>query len=306
MKKQILPLFLFLIGLLLAPTARAQTFSVLYPANNTIFQRSPASANVRFVLCNQSYPLTTVQMRFKLKQIPGGALTGAVDPRPSGGSISADGWITVATQNSPIFNQYFANLDIKPGMYQVEVSQDGNTPVLISMGVGEVFVIAGQSNAAGYSKKAPGSTVKESQYETGISPFVQFINDKDSFEDSDPGNPRSSDVGGADFQWYWGGLGNKLINQLNVPVAFYQTAFSSTSISEWIQSANNNPTNRFPTGVPYNNLAKILTGKARETGVRAVLWLQGENDNLLNTSGTDYERDLRNLILFHSQQRTRA
>ena len=95
--------------------------------------------------------------------------------------------------------------------------------------------------------------------------------------------------------YYWGKVGDALSAKLNVPIMFFNTGWAGASIRVWRESAEN-PTvgvpsdfqfdntnnNRYGPGYPYSNLSSVLSYYGINLGVRAVLWMEGETQNLLN------------------------
>ncbi len=162
------------------------------------------------------------------------------------------------------------------GWYRLDVRALAGTDTLVSaiidrVGVGEVFIVAGQSNAYGMVGTA-GATDDR----------VSVVDFKDhnlneqllpvSFGHADAG----VNVGPSNPLHIWATLGNRLVKKLGVPVLFLGAAQPATSSQEWQQSAAglNPATSLFP----YRKLGAVLLHYASRTGVRAVLWHQGEGD----------------------------
>jgi hypothetical protein len=145
------------------------------------------------------------------------------------------------------------------------------------VGVGDVFVIAGQSNASG----------RGYMVYTATHPYLKgaiFGNDYTWRELSDPVDSNAGqidaisgdpDAGGS----VWALLGTYIMNARNIPVAFVPAARGGTSLGEWTP-----PRNRFDRSTYYGSMAF----RARETGARAVLWWQGEIDALNGVTQADY------------------
>ena len=269
-----------LVLLLGAATLRAQV-AVSWPQNGMVFQRgSDNKASVKCIITSTNgQAISSLQLLFYKYTLAGGT-QGPLDPM-TGNSQS---WTTVPISGAGTC-QVTAQIDVAGGMYKVRAKDNsGRETAEFDLGVGEVFAIAGQSNASGIVNE------NNPAYETGNATFVRFFNEKDQsnnlqgFEENDPGKCAGCSPATVYFQWYWGGLGNKLIQALNVPVAFYQNSMSSTSVVEWRNSSQNRTTPfndgqpRFINGFPYRNLKNFLTGRAKQTGLRAILWHQGEND----------------------------
>lgn len=269
---------------------------------NKVFQRDASGkATVKFVVSAGS-AVTTVKVRFKQYAITGSdgstySLGGSyIDPRPGSASLAGDGALNFGSSpfqglgsNTVVTYQ----LDIKGGMYRMEAIING-TQKEVDFGVGEVLVIAGQSNAAGYVHDGFDKSLGY-----GNVKFVHFNNTKTDFEDGDPKNNDKY------FPWFWCRLGTKLAQNLQVPVAFYQTAWSNSSVADWRKSAYEGQSVQFSqTGQPYKNFKSVITDVRGKVGLRGVLWQQGERDNTQNAGGVmqqtgilGYDQNLADLIV---------
>ncbi|WP_229311224.1 sialate O-acetylesterase [Larkinella soli] len=220
------------------------------------------------------------------------------------------GWTII--QNNPQGGAFSGNLTLKGGWYRIEVrglqgEQYTGVSSVERVGVGEVFVVAGQSNAQGFNNYgAPGAASDRVNCvnfgtETNQSPF-----DPDYLEFShlDAGNriyPRGFSA------WCWGRLGDRLVERLGVPVLFFNAGWQGSSSKNWRESADGiqtteeyTNTEKYPVGQPYGNLRTALNFYVHSLGIRAILWQQGEADNQFNRSADDYAANLIKVI-----QRTR-
>jgi hypothetical protein len=281
MQRNLRSFFGLLSTLLFCATNLSAQVSISWPQNGMVFQRGQDNkASLKFIVTSANgQAITSLQLLFYKYALAGGT-QGPLNP-VSGNSQS---WTTVLISGGGTC-QVTAQIDVAGGMYKVRAKDNsGRETADFDVGVGEVFAIAGQSNASGYPNN------NNASYETGNATFVRFFNEKDQsnnfqgFEQNDPGKCPGCSPETVYYQWYWGGLGNKLIQTLNVPVAFYQSAMAATTVVEWRNSSQNRNTPfndgqpRFINGFPYRNLKNFLTGRAKQTGLRAILWHQGEND----------------------------
>ena len=88
--------------------------------------------------------------------------------------------------------------------------------------------------------------------------------------------------------WFWGNLGDKLVERLGVPVLFFNAAFGGAILNQWAKSqeiAESNP-NLYP--APFGTILNTLLRFGNEFGLRSILWMQGESDNLGATGTSQY------------------
>ncbi|MDB5242164.1 MAG: hypothetical protein JWP57_2789, partial [Spirosoma sp.] len=215
-----------------------------------------------------------------------------------------------AIQDNPAGGVYAGDLTGQGGWYNLEVrgmngdQQVGSVAAVERVGIGEVFVIAGQSNASGQHQDAPNPRNDRVNCVNYSYPADAYPNDPPiptfTLLDNTPGftvGPRGNG------SWSWGQLGDLLVKRLNVPIMFFNAAFPGTAVRNWKESATEGGTaygvlNGEPyTGrQPYINLKLSLQFYANMLGVRAVLWHQGETDNLINTETARYVSELQFVI----------
>lgn len=221
------------------------------------------------------------------------------------GQGTATAWTVI--QSNPSSGVYSGKLKGTGGWYRLEVRAISKEQVIEStatdrIGIGEVFVVAGQSNARGrrnygerkanddrvntiefYNINAQselpfGFTFTHLEKETYISPF-------------------------GESSWCWGELGDLLTARLNVPVMFFNAAWEGSTITNWRESAeglttvNLDGSGNFPKGFPYLNLKNVLNQYISVLGIRAILWHQGETDTSPSkTTEAVYAANLQKLI----------
>lgn len=190
------------------------------------------------------------------------------------------------------------------GWYRVDVRVVHREKVIAEasvkhVGVGEVFVVAGQSNSAnhGEAKQTP---------QTGR--VASFDGTRWQLA-ADP-QPGASGMGGS----FMPPLGDELVKKLDVPVGFIACGIGATSVREWLPKGAtfpNPPTiesrvEKLPDGTwaskgkAYDAFIARMKPFCPE-GFRAVLWHQGESDaNQKETtrtlSGKLYRENLERLI----------
>ncbi|AWV98756.1 T9SS type A sorting domain-containing protein [Arcticibacterium luteifluviistationis] len=193
-----------------------------------------------------------------------------------------------AIENNSRIGSFTGKLTVKGGWYQLEVrsivdEQEIDVATLSKVGVGEVFIISGQSNAQGVPGYG-GTGAKDDRVNT-----ADFLNQNFSKEPNTNlvfsqlnDNANIGPIGLT--PWCWGQIGDSLAKRLDVPIMFFNTALTRTLSSNWYQSSIGQPTKDaifqgyFQPGFPYQYLKTTMKHYASLFGIRAVLWHQGETD----------------------------
>lgn len=274
----------FLVLISFWSTAQIQ---VTFPSSRAVFQRSNANQATLRVSGNYTTSITRIEGRLVARD----------------GLGTTTDWLTL--QDNPAGGVYTGDITGTGGWYNLEVralngSQPvGNTTTVERVGIGEVFIVAGQSNARGVHQIAPNPrndlvNCVNSNYTEG------FPNDppKPVFTQLDNSAGFTMAPRGVG-SWCWGQLGDMLVKRLRVPIMFFNAAFEGTAVRNWRESAPEGGTAYsvyigvpYAPRQPYINLKVALQFYANMLGVRAVLWHQGEADNFANTSTQDYVNDL--------------
>ncbi|MFD2522416.1 3-coathanger stack domain-containing protein [Emticicia soli] len=206
-----------------------------------------------------------------------------VVPKWSGSGTSTN-WTVI--QNNPSNGYFSGTLTVQGGWYQLEVNAYKNNnlvdgKIIERVGVGEVFAIAGQSNAqggAGVSTSANDDRVSTIDYTDAYSDYNRLPIGFSKLTGD------STAIGPFHYvPWAWGRLGDLLVQRLNVPVLFYGAGHGGTSSDQWSKSSQGLPFDgpdwiRRDHGAPYRALENSVSIYASLTGLRAVLWHQGESD----------------------------
>lgn len=252
---------------------------VTSPQNRAVYQRNGFGFSA--VMVAGSYEKQVDKIEARLIPIQAG----------QGSDTDYQDWKTIKTL--PLNGNFSFIMSVRQGWYRLEVrgslngTMIGDVVSVDRVGVGEVFIIAGQSNAEGIDGIAPAfvdndrvnclSTLND-QTSGGtnyisLSPFSQLqMNSRIA--------PRGKNA------WCWGRLGELLVNRLNVPIMFFNVALNGTTSLAWAETANGNFTaNPYIGGVyanklPYQNMSDVLKYFVPELGIRAILWCQGESDNV--------------------------
>jgi hypothetical protein len=192
-------------------------------------------------------------------------------PRP-GSTGTATDWQVIDA--SPEGGSYAGELTLYGGWYDVEVRSLSETTVVDQrvmerVGVGEVFVTAGQSNSANHG------SVTLTAADDRVSAF-----DLTNWSHADDPQPIATGSGGSP----WAAFGDAVAADQEVPVGLVSVGWGGTSVEQWL-----------PGGDLYIRLRDALETLGPD-GARAVLWHQGETDNILNTSTADYRERLKAII----------
>ncbi|GAB4015407.1 T9SS type A sorting domain-containing protein [Spirosoma koreense] len=277
---------------LLFPSLAIAQIQVSFPTSRAVFQRNNAGQATIRITGYYTSSLTRVEARLQARD----------------GQGQSTDWRTI--QDNASGGVYAGDLQGQGGWYNLEVrgmngdQQVGSTTVIERVGIGEVFIIAGQSNAQGIHQSAPNPGNDRVNCVNYQYPPTGFPNDPPTPVFSQLDNYAGFTISPRGVgSWCWGQLGDLLVRRLNVPVMFFNAAFDGTAVQNWRQSAPDGGTafsvyngQPYPPRQPYINLKIALQFYANMLGVRAVLWHQGEADNLINTPTSQYVSDLQLVI----------
>lgn len=195
------------------------------------------------------------------------------------------------------------------GWYSLEVEIGGAVPVhtftVAHVGVGEVFVIAGQSNSTNFG----------AEKQTTASGMVASFDGKAWQPANDPQPGVQDRSNGGSFA---PAFGDALFEKFKVPIGIASTGAGATSVRQWLPKGarmNNPPTIDAhvkqiergvweATGDLFEGLMK-RAGALGKNGFRAILWHQGESDAgqaragypaFKQISGAQYAEFMRELI----------
>ena len=299
-----LPYLYWVVFSIISFTAHGQ-ISIDFPSDRAVFQRD--KDNKANIYIAGSYTKIADKVEVKLSARNGGTDKDwkSINDSPQGGFFSG----TLS--------------DVQGGWYKLEIRALKGGQVIATnsiehVGVGEVFMIAGQSNAQGYIDNQPNSgdiwdaqgagddrvsvvnyanvpDVPELPSGDSNFPYPSFIHlDKDKNI-----APRGKTA------WCWGRLGDRLATKLGVPILFYNVGWWGTHVGAWRESINGGrPKSIYadtyfdPPGMPYGNMRDVIHRYTSLTGIRGIIWLQGEADNDMQppTNRNNYFNDLKAVI----------
>jgi hypothetical protein len=245
---------------------------IAHSAEMTIFQPTDFQVIQRF-----SGDTGTVQVTGQLDtDVPATAI---VEARTvSGGTEAA--WQPVEAKFSG--RDFSGNLGLPAGGWyrlQLRLSDGGTTlaqSTIEHVGIGEVFVVAGQSNSANHGE------VKQITHSKRVATF-----DGRNWRLADDPQPGASGKGGS----FMPPLGDELVRRFDVPVGFVACGIGATSVREWLPKGTTFPNP--PTiegrvtktadgqwaskGAAFDQLVSRMKPLGPH-GFRAVLWHQGVSD----------------------------
>ena len=276
--------------------------TVSHPLNNAVYQRNSLSQANLFISGTYNQAIaTSVQAQLINTN------TSLVEP--------GFDWVVITSNPSRgVFQGQLNN--VPAGWYELNLRVMKSGSVLESatlnrVGIGDVFMVAGQSNAQGY--------INNGGYGLGaISEKVISHNNGMYCSNEDIPFPvlnkisETTKLGTAGRDaWCYGRLGDKIVDTTGFPVAIYNSGASGASSENWKVSSDGGATNNIFSGqqfcadeeiganigMPYSNFKRGLNLYNSLFGARAILWHQGESDAYIgNISSATYKSNLNYVI----------
>lgn len=306
-KKYVQKTFLGIFFLILSAFSTQGQISLTFPVPRAIIQRN----NVNQASLNIAGHLKTPVDRIEARLVPRTEQF-RLD------TIVATPWQVV--QQNPV-NFFSGSISVKGGWYNLQMRAIKNNIIVIDtlivqrVGIGEVFVYVGHSNAQGgaYGQTGPDATddrvsciaVGKEPSCNGTIPF-QPATSSDSLwcKYLQSGDAQflpvltfsrvTKTAGIAPFcpvPWFWSIVGDSLSRKLNVPIMLYGTAFGGTKSEYWYKSSKgilfDHGFVKSAIRMPYINLENVLQLYLPLTGVRGILCLHGVNER--NDSQADIQ-----------------
>lgn len=200
-------------------------------------------------------------------------------------------WVTIAVGATGTYSGVLSNQFQGQGYVQTRWADAPNATVAMpNVGIGEVFVVAGQSNGSGrgtnpestnWDRPIPFVSLFGNDYTWKLctDPTDSVVNQVDAVSDDGAGKPKGS---------VWPFAGSLLAQRLGLPIAFVPCAMSGSFIADWAPSGG--ATNRSSL---YGSM--LWRAKYQVGGARAVLLWDGESDAQLGTSQATFYSGLTNL-----------
>lgn len=184
------------------------------------------------------------------------------------GTEQGTDWQTAPLSSQPE-QRWKAEIRIPAGWHRLELKIGDQLQVVDPVGVGEVFLVAGQSYADG----ANDELLKVNDPAGRVTALDLSKNTWAIAHDPQP----DKGTGGT----LWPALGDLLVRVLDVPVGFINVAVGGTSSRQWL---------------PGTPLFQQLAEAGKRVGrFRAVLWQQGESDVIEKVSTETYLQNIQTI-----------
>jgi hypothetical protein len=266
------------------------------PVNHQIIQRDSGGQASIPITAYANYPYTRIEIT--LTSVEG-------NPNQGQRAVFAEEQIKQGFLNT--------SLKAKTGWYRLTLTGYGpgemvDSSVVARTGVGEVFLVGGNSNAMGLpelgSKNASDQVISFHALNKSLNtenitiapdqpmpaPAFTPLKDKNSIFPS------------GETSWYWAELGDMLSKRMNTPVLFFNTAWAAANSENYRDGAlgkdayNLYVGKNWPNRQPYSNIKNTLRYYHSWLGIRAVLWAHGENDAQLAFTEENYFSNIKTVI----------
>lgn len=197
----------------------------------------------------------------------------AVELSPPGRNLD---WLVL--DGAPADGRFAGRVLLPSGWWRLELRasrQDAAGLALARLqplGVGETFLVAGQSNSANHGQPP---------LRPGDPRVAAPLADGSGWRRADDPQPVATGGGGSP----WPAMGDALAAALDLPVGLVSVGWGGTAVAQWE-----------PGGTLYPRLGAALEVLRQTGGPRALLWHQGETDAMAGTSAEVYAASLVRII----------
>jgi len=192
-----------------------------------------------------------------------GSITGALTSRTIEASFNGGDYQDIATGIMSSFSGTLTNQTNGQGTLTVRIKGTSITSTVANVGIGDIFIVAGQSNALGQginNQSYTHATLKAAKY-TRAGAWADCTDPVDSL--------------GHGSVWVL--IANKYLTDMSIPCAFVPCGVDGSAISTWSPSGDN-----------YN----AMKTRALTTGAKTILFWQGESDVAAGTAEATYNAAL--------------
>lgn len=255
-----------------SPFAGFSQFQISYPVDRMVIQRDLNNQGVVQIAGAFTEVSDSLQVKF--------------DPVMPGQGLKKD-WQTIL--RNPEKAQFISETTLSGGWYKMSIRSFRNGTITKSsaidhVGVGEVFVIAGQSNAEG-NIDFEGSEIGTSEDRVSVIDYKDIFMNEDQLPFVFSPLRNNTKIGPYNpVPWFWARMAERLVREYNVPVLLYGAAVGGTGSDLWYGSMKGTDYSKVLgrqikfVGSPYDVLRRTLQNYVSRTGVRALFWQQGESD----------------------------
>ena len=279
----------------LATTSNAQ-LTISNPVNDQIFQRDANGFASIAITAYAHFPYS----RIEAKLIPG-----------QNNSHTGKEFSFTSDQIKQGF--LYATIQAETGWYRLEITGYGDKGIVDStsisrIGVGEVFLIAGNSNSMGLpdlgAKNASDQVISfNAVNKTLNSENITVAPDEPmQMAEYSPIAAKNYIFPSGETSWYWGELGDMISRKMNTPVLFLNAGWAAANSENYRDGATGKDAfniyvgKYWPNRQPYTNIVNTIRYFNSSLGLRAVLWSHGENDAQLNFTEENYFNNIKTLI----------
>ncbi|MGR3812266.1 T9SS type A sorting domain-containing protein [Jiulongibacter sp. NS-SX5] len=264
--------FIHYFFLLLTSHFSLAQFEIDYPVDRMVIQRN--SQNIGQLQIAGHFTEYVDSIEVKLNPV-------------NSGQGRAYEWKTII--KTPEKAQFISTIPVQGGWYQLSARSYYNGVItketlIPHVGIGEVFIIAGQSNAEG-NTDFQGSEIGTSEDRVSVIDYKDILMNEDELPFEFVPLKNNVKIGPYHpIPWFWGRMAEKIVKEYNVPVLLFGASVGGTGSDLWHGSMIGTDFSKvlgrqvkFP-GSPYGVIKRTLQNYISRTGARALLWQQGESD----------------------------
>lgn len=270
--------------------------TIASPVNNQVVQRNSSDFATISLSGYIHYPFSHLEAKLT----------------PAAGNIHSV--VTTTIENTQISQGFFhTSIAAGSGWYKLSITGFSNSEAVDSaivskVGIGEVFLIAGNSNAMGLPDLGAKSGTENVISFNAVNKVLNQENITVAADGPMPA-PQFSPIDAknnifpsGETAWYWGELGEMLFQKSGVPVLFLNASWAAANSENYSDGASGKDAYNlyvgkfWPNRQPYSNIKNTLRYFNSWLGIRAVLWAHGENDAQLGFTENAYFDHIRTVI----------